>query len=465
MLNPNKFFLIFVFALMPFISNAQTISSKEFTNINQPVFLIEGLSNFSAASRNQASSSKQKNLLAVDVKNLNQNSQNIGNDTQIFLKSGIMTKSHAKYGAVAKVEFNYNSDSRNENPNLDQAFLFSEGDFGKFEFGNHVAVNQKMKVGAAKIARGAGGINGKYLENINLPMTQNSATNLKMPAFILLAQSPVGHGGYARSFYSSINGSAQNDLRSFNKSNFRALKDDSFDGVEDATKISYYSPRIFDLQLGVSYAPSSVDSGITSTRYYNSDLSRMENIFSFGANYAKDFDNLFLEISATAEKSEVKNSTNFYNNSRHDLFAYDVGISASYFGFTTAASYGSWGKSLQPKSGIYSCDYNSDLNLSSQDCFGNNQKFSAANYYTLGLSYEFGPLAASITNLESSFQKNKYSAISLGLDYKLTKDFMPYFEITKFSFKSNQVASADSNLYQINNNRGYVALTGILFSF
>ena len=90
----------------------------------------------------------------------------MGNDSQLFLKAETV-RGEAKYGAVNKFEFNINSDHRNENPNLDQAFAFAENDFGKFEIGNNQAVNQKMKVGATRFARGAGGINGKYLEHVN----------------------------------------------------------------------------------------------------------------------------------------------------------------------------------------------------------------------------------------------------------------------------------------------------------
>jgi hypothetical protein len=227
-------------------------------------------------------------------------------------------------------------------PNLDQAFIYSQNSFGKFELGNNQAVNQKMKSSPAHFARGAGGINGKYLENINMPILANSPTtvcsgancsNVKFPSFIMLAQSPIGHGGGARSFYNNSADSVQNDFNSFNRSNFRALKDDSFDGVEDATKINYYSPRISGLQLGISYAPDSADSGITSTKYYNVNGIRIKNIMSFGVNYSEDFDNLGVEISATAERGKMQNSQSSIGVERSDLEAYDIGATFSYFGF------------------------------------------------------------------------------------------------------------------------------------
>lgn len=491
-----NFLRLTAFVLLAFFSinaNAQTIPEEKFIKTGSPVFIASGFVNFSAASRNQAAAFEQKNLPDNFSANKFHSAQSIGNDSQFFFKTGVKTSEDAVYGAVAKVEFNFNSDGRNENPNLDQAFFFTEHSFGKFEIGNNQAVNQKMKVGPARFARGAGGINGKYLEQVNFSMLGNSAnssssvcnggvgsaacSNVKLPRFILLAQSPIGHGGNAKGFYrngaNNLYQSAQADYGSANRSRFRALKDDSFDGVEDATKLSYYSPRISGLQVGASYTPDSSNNGITSTNVYDIDLIRIKNIFSFGANYSEDFDNLGVMISATAEKGQTQNSKSAAGVERANLFSYDTAASLSYFGFTLGASYGSWGNSLQPKNGIYSCDYNSNATLTSQNCGVNSKKFSNPYYYTLGIAYKFGPIAMSVTNLKSNFQKNAYEATSLGLDYKLSKDLMPYFEVTKFAFKSNQVRASDvanqdnisASQRQLKDNQGYVFLTGILYSF
>lgn len=387
-------------------------------------FATSGFINFSAASRNQDSTFEQQNLPDGLTKNHLNNPQSIGNDSQIFLKFAKEAPDGVKYGMTAKTEFNFNSDGRNENPNLDQIFTFAENDFGKFELGNNQAVNQKMKSGPALFARGAGGINGKYLEQVNLPMLGEASS---APHFILLAQSPIGHGGYAKSFYRPDS----SQYSGANRSQFRALKDDSFDGAEDATKISYYSPRISGLQLGTSYSPNSANIGVTKQVARDLNPTSIKDIFSFGANYSEDFDNLGVEVSATAERGKVKNL-------HADLSAYDLGTSLSYFGFTLGASYGSWGSSLQPSLVNYT-------------------KQGGATYHTLGIAYEFGPLSTSITSLNSSFQKNNYSAISFGVDYKLTRSVMPYFELTKFSFNpASQGAQG---------NQGYVFLAGALYSF
>ncbi len=488
-------FILPVIAFIAFIDVAwgQTIPEKYFTKTDSPVFLTSGFVNFSAAWRNQATSFEQKKLSDGFTANNFNNPQALENDAQIFLKAGFKRPNDDKYGVIAKFEYNINTDGRRENPNLDQAFIFSENFFGKFEFGNNTSVNQKMKYGPSRFVRGAGGINGKYLENINLPMLADSAqssspicngtvgsascSNVKLPRFILLAQSPIGHGGYAKSFYrrGADNNYAlgDNDYSAFSRSQFRALKDDSFEGVEDATKINYYSPRLAGFQLGLSYAPDSANNGFTANTARDVDLIRIENIFSFGLNYVQNFDNLGLAIALTGEKGKTNNSKSSAGTQREDLAAYDISATLDYFGFSFGASYGSWGKSLQPKSGIYSCDYDVSQNLSSQNCRSDEKGFSNPYYYTAGIAYEFGPIGASFTGLRSEFQRNIYQSVSLGFDYKLTKSLMPYFEVTKFAFKSNQPKAADisnqdaiaSNQRQIKDNQGYVFLAGILLSF
>ncbi len=439
----KKINLFLFFLLIPILAAAQTIPEKYYKKANSPIFLANGFINFSA------------------------NDQFLGNDSQIYLKTANKSLNGVKYGAVAKLEFNVNSNHHNENLNLDQAFIFSESDSGKFEMGNYKAVNQMMKVGPARFARGAGGINGKYLEQVDMPQIMNcsnsSCANTKLPRFILLAQSPIGHGGYSKGFYKS---GVVNDWQTgFKQSQFRAIKDDSFDGLEDATKLNYYSPRIEGLQIAASYTPTTANQGVTAVTAKDLDYIRIENVLSFGANYSNYFNNLGVAFSLTGEQGQVKNSASNLGVQRNNLFSYDLAATLTYFGFSFGASYGTWQKSLQAKNGIYSCDYDSGSTLSAQNCSGNSKGFAKPYYYTLGIAYEFGPIAASLTSINSEFQKNKYQATAFDIDYKLTKNLLPYFEITRFDFTPNQVRASDITDRKIKNNQGYVFLTGILFSF
>lgn len=484
------FFSIELFA-QSYNAISSQISKKNLETPFFPVFVLNGITNFSFSKNYQSNLYEAKTLPDSASKNYIKNPENFGNDTQLFAKIGIKDQENRVFGAIAKVEFNYNTNGRNESPNLDQSFLFLESDFGRLEFGNYFAVNQKMKSGPAQIARGAGGINGKYLEQVNFPMLGNSSnsnaacsggftsaacSNVKLPRFITLSQSPIGHGGYGKSFYRF--GSRNDypfqsyDYTAFNHSNFRALKDDSYDGLEDAAKFSFYSSRIDGLQFGLSYAPSSKANGATKKTALDVDEIALRNIFSYGINYSKSIDNLDLKLFLTGEKAKQDNSQ--FSVARRNLNSYDFGGVLSYFGFSLGASFGSWGKSLQPKNGTYSCNYDPNLTIAAQNCSSqSSSKFKNAGYNSIGLSYEIGPFGASITSLRSNFQNNKYEATSFGIDYKIKKNLVSYVELTKFSFKTNQPKaqgiidqnSLSNNQRQIANNSGNVLLVGTSYIF
>ena len=435
---------------------------------DQYVWQFSALANSSFSSNQQNSNYQNKFLPDNLSKNYNNRNSNIGIDGQAYIKAGYQIKEQNMVGLSAKFEINYNSNLRHQNPQLDQLFIYQENLWGKFEFGNYVAVNQRMKYGPSKFAVSAGGINGKYLELVNLAMLKNnnplcsddanviSCKNLRNPQFILLPQSPIGHGGYAKSFYgrdvdNNFNGK---NIKSFNKYNYRSIKDDSFEGLEDALKFNYYSPRINDVQLGISYTPDSSLNGFTAKSAYDSNDVRLKNIVSMGANYFRDFDNIKLALSSTFEYGQ---NSSQHGAQRRNLKAFDLGWSMSYFGFTVGSSYGNWGKSLTAKNGIYSIASNK----------------ANAKYQTWGLAYQIGGVKTSLTSLTSNFYGNKYAALSFGLDYKIKKNLLSYIEITNFKFNSassnifsnpQQIMVANSSDY-VQNNRGKVLITGIYYIF
>jgi hypothetical protein len=485
-------FFIYLLAVLMLVfegSNAQNISpyltEKNFQNNQNYSFEIDGIINASLAKTNQKNI-YEKNILPDNFsKNYINNNANIGLDNQVFAKGALKLNNSNYLGVTSKFELNFNTNSKNENPNLDQAFLYLDNNLGRFEFGNYVAVNQKMKYGPARFARGAGGINGKYLEYVNLPVLNQNSTlcngnilspdcaNIKHPRFITLAQSPIGHGGYAKGFYPRDVDNFYNlnsKISDFNRTNFRALRDDSYEGLEDALKFSYYTKKINQIQLGASYAPVSSNQGFTAKTARDTNDIKLSNLLSFGINYSNDFDNLNISASSTAEyaKPQTKNGI-----ARNELFSYDFGTSLSYFGFTLGSSFGSWGKSLYAKNGNYSCEYDYSKSLQLQNCDNSSNALKNSYYYTTGLAYQIGPINTSLTSINSSFQKNKYSAISFGIDYKIKKNLLTYFEITQYKFKSEQLNIFDlsnqikvANLTQkIQNNNGKVFLTGIYYLF
>lgn len=485
-----------------------------------PVVTIGGFVNASAGFRSEDSAFGKNRLPDAAIQNgavIENGGQQTGtqnrmtnnpdftNEAEIHLKVAGINEFGMKYGAIVELEANTSSPARNEGVSADKAYIFTESRMGKLELGNNSAVNHKMKVGPETFARGAGGINGKYLEYINLPMLANSSQlaiqgnkacvggvgigvdgktvstacdNIKLPSFILIPQSPIAHGGYARSFYNSQNSADYNSTSGaasfgFNK-NKSTIRNGQFGDLEDATKINYYTPRISGWQLGATFTPDTGNNG-TSASISGNNSGDIKQAISYGVNYSDNFGNVGFAVSATGETGKFEQLSTA-TTQRNNLQAYDIGFMASYFGATFGASYGNWGKSLQPKTGIYSCNYNSTSSLANQTCAAGsatNTKFGDATYYSTGAAYQFGPFAASVTYLDSNFQANKYDAMSFGVDYRMAKGLMPYFEVTQYKFVSNQ--PKDSSIInqttlsnkerQLKDNSGYVVLAGLLFSF
>ena len=486
---------------------------------SKPVVTIGGFINFTSAIRNEDSSFGKDRLPDTQVvdnvvdndtgtHNKMTNNPEFTNEAEIHIKAAGINEFGMKYGAVVELEASTTNSARNKGVNADKAFIFTESRVGKLEFGNNSSVNHKMKVGPETFARGAGGINGKYLEYINMPMLADSSqitaanqigncvgyqvdsfgynitqkgddcAKIKLPRFILIPQSPISHGGYAKGFYNRPEDNSYKNAHTdadygFNKNKSSSqIRDGSFGDLEDATKVSYYTPRISGWQFGASFTPDTGSNG-TSAAISGDNSGDINRAVGYGINYSDNLGNLGFALSATGE------SGHFEQNSaatvrRESLRAYDIGTMVTYLGVTIGASYGNWGNSLQPKSGIYSCDYNETVTIANQDCAQtNDKKFDDSTYYTTGIAYQFGPLATSVTYLKSNFQENEYDALSFGVDYRMAKGLMPYVEVTKYQFQSNQPkaeglkkqSSIANNDRQIQDNAGYVLLAGVLFSF
>lgn len=498
-------FIVFTILLFPQIARSQTSNLEYFSDFS---FDVDGFINPNLGFVSQNQNFNQERLPDSVSKNTGtsnpiNNNPNFTGEAEIHFKTFAINDSDMEYGAIVELETTANSVANSKSFTADKAYLFTETNFGKFEFGNNAAANHKMRVGPQNFARGAGGINGKYLEYVNMPMLANSANNgvansvcsggvgvgadgasassacgnIKLPRFILIPSSPIAHGGYAKGFYNrDIDNNYSINLAhkefGFNKVKTSSqVRDGQFGDLIDATKINYYTPRISGFQFGLSFTPSTANS-VTSAPISQDNSEDIKQSFSYGTNYSQSFGNVGFAISATGEIGKIENNASV-STARNNLNAYEFGAIMTFFGITIGTSYGNWGNSLQPESGIYSCNYDSSTTLASQTCTSNNKKFSDSTYQTAGIAYEFGHFASSLTYLKSEFQDNKYDAISFGVDYRIAKGLMPYVEVTKYQFESNQPQASDilnqssiaNGSRQLKDNEGYVALIGLLFSF
>ncbi|MFT6077289.1 MAG: hypothetical protein ACJATU_000485, partial [Rickettsiales bacterium] len=335
-------------------SFAQRAKSDRFSSA--PAISVGGFVNFNAALRSEDSAYGGERLPDADTAvansgttNKQNNNPDFANEAEIHIKVAGINEFGMKYGAVIELEANTGNSARNEGVNADKVYIFTESRLGKVEFGNNSAVNQKMKVGPETFARGAGGINGKYLEYVNLPMLAHSSQvaagnvicdsnpappstpdcgKIKLPSFILIPQSPVAHGGYARSFYDSDTSLSNNGELSSNSSDTVAFNsgkstNGQFGDMEDATKINYYTPRISGWQFGLTLTPDTGSDG-TSASVSGTTNGDIKQVVSYGLNFSDNFGNLGVAFSATGENGRFEQSS-AADIKRENLKAYDVG--------------------------------------------------------------------------------------------------------------------------------------------
>ncbi|MFC1659111.1 porin [Pseudomonadota bacterium] len=462
-----------------------------------PVVTVGGFVDFYGGSASQTGVYDSENLPdddkddtnTVGTQNKNGDSMNFSNESEIHIEVNGINDLGMKYGAIVELEANITNDSESNDINADKAYIFSESMYGKLEFGNTNGVAHNMKLGAETFARGAGGINGEYLNHINLPMVvhqsysnSGSANYIddynavsRPPRFILIPQHPLDHGGYAKGFYDDITdadiinyceqqdhanadtGAIDNSIELKCYNDQKTKRNLEFGDNEDATKVSYYTPRIGGLQLGVSYTPDSGDIG-TAAHNTSNTSGNVENVIDWGLSYSDTIGNVGLAISVTGQQGDFEEAMSGANT-RENLDSIEYGANLSYFGLIFGGSYGEWRNSLYEKkdaTGDYDTLYNGV------------KKPGDASYYTAGLAYEFGPFAISGTYFTSEFQENEYEAYSIGVDYKAAVGFMPYAEVTTYKFTSLQPTSDKSlaeDRQRLRDNKGSVGMIGVLMSF
>ncbi|HSQ97662.1 MAG TPA: porin [Rickettsiales bacterium] len=353
-----------------------------------------------------------------------------------------------KYGAFIELNANSTKDSWNDNLNSSESYIYGESWAGKLEVGNTLGASQKMKVDASTFARAAGGINGQYLNFINLPSVATAASG-STPLFILIPELPTAHGGYATGFNNvyyacdydgngAINDAAEISCYNDNANDNYRL---NFEEMQTATKISYYTPEIFGFQAGVSYTPDTGNRGTAGYLTSRLDTGDIDDVLEYGVSFTQTIYDVGISASFTGEqgKTESKSTTSPYASFREDLNAYQYGVNITFWGLTLGGSMGDWKNSL----------YYKDTTLNA-----NNE---GGTYYTYGAAYEFGAVNLSFGCFSSEFQKNEYIAYSGGIDFKIAKGFLPYIEFTNFKF-----TPYDTNIAE---NKGIVVLAGFLVNF
>lgn len=352
-------------------------------------------------------------------------------DTEITLKIDGKSDNGLGYGAYIDLEADTTGNDTNDNStdggNAKRTYIYGESAFGRVELGANGDAANALRVDAATFSRGSGGIGGDWFHYVDL---DNDNTNS-----ISSNSDSIG-----RAFYvlPGLPTAVMPDEVTANIA--------TFEERANANKLSYYSPRIEGVQLGISYTPDQDERGTSrgfSSKYAPDDLGTHEapgfkNVWNGGINFQREFQGTTIAASVTGDIGSAKNSIN--GTAKDDLQAYALGLSASHAGFTLG---GSWAKA---------------------DEFGRQASFNSdAEYWTVGAAYEHGPFGASVGYLSSKIDgdttesKGNFNNLTFSTDYQLAPGLVPYAELSFYDTNDKDSATKD--------NSGSVLLLGTEVNF
>jgi outer membrane protein OmpU len=236
---------------------------------------------------------------------------------------------------------------------------------------------------------------------------------------------------------------------------------------DDATKITYFTPRFAGMQVGLSYAPE-LDNGENILRDSRSDLAlasntaataqsgnlaatnrelldhvmpavstagaanasrgdanrffkrSFEDFIEVGANYVTKFDDVSIAVAAGYSHAEQKSVPDTADD-RHPINAWHVGAQFGWMGWKLGGSFVENDKSGQLKNHAV-------------------KKTEDRNAWNLGLSYENGPWGVGVNYLSEDYGgrtkgSGEYHALGLGAQYHLAPGMMVAADFVTFKRK------------------------------
>lgn len=319
------------------------------------------------------------------------NELNFNNDTEVHFTVEGTADNGLEYGAVIELEADVdNSDlAQNGGLNADKAYLFAQGAWGRVEMGSNTDAAEALSVNSATFASATGGVDGDFYRYAGVP---------------------AGGAGFA----------VRPDL-TFANAGAGATSGTNFD--EDATKLTYYSPRVAGFQAGVSYAPNLDAVGVTAPSEVG-----YKNAIAAGLNYTTQVDQFAIKLAGAYETATSKNDTGTVTNGEA-IEAWELGGNVSFAGFTVGGSYGDLGNVVASTAGVLEVE--------------------SADYWDAGVGYAFGPWSASASYFNSTVDQlgaagnNKFDNIVVGVDYKLAPGLVPYAEVSFFDFDGSTATGSN----------------------
>jgi len=216
-------------------------------------------------------------------------------ESEVRVTAKNKTDSGLEYGAYIEL-FTSTSDSAN----TDETNIYLAGDWGRVELGDQDGAGNELAVITPYV--GIGQVIGSFVDFI-----------------------PAADRGYAPSETAA-------------DPNVKAAD------MTDATKVTYYTPRMSGFQAGLSYAPERDSDGEEVEFLDNSG--NFEDGFEFGANYKNSFSDVDVKIGGSFDMASAKTGSGL-----EDISAYTLGAQLGYAGFTLGGGYTDNGDSGQTAGG------------------------------------------------------------------------------------------------------------------
>jgi len=192
-----------------------------------------------------------------------------------------------RYGAAIK----FNTDATGGAISVDERALWFEGGWGRLELGNDDDASSGMTNHGGDLNSGASGYDGG-------PSTAFDFNSIEQPG------AGIAGGG-------------------------------------DATKITYFTPRVNGIQVGVSYTPDTNADGTSSISDLDAAGSGVQDQIALGINFVQSFDDVGIRLSYVMVNGDSKlASTKDTNN-------WAIGAQADFGNVSVAAGYGDNGNSGQ----------------------------------------------------------------------------------------------------------------------
>ena len=262
-------------------------------------------------------------------------------DGEVHFKGEYKHDNGITFGANVQLEmfgdFNSGGDT------IDEKYAYVDGDFGRIVAGSENSAAYIMHYAAP---------------NVGLPVNSGWVT-------VFIPNTGLGMSGVNRS----------------------PLGSTYLDYGNDDNTLTYYTPRFYGFQVGLSYTPSVTGNGDGKNFPVEADVeTEYSNGFAVGVNYVEDFNGFGVAISGGYRFAQVDDTRHDppAGTAADDYQSVSAGINLSYAGFTIGGSY------ANEMEGKQNCGSNSSCPVGIVN--------STEGYaWDVGVSYEMGPWAFGVT--------------------------------------------------------------------